>query len=188
MSTSTVKKLSIATAAAALAAGMLGAGTASAQGLSSNPDLGNQFAQLSSALFGGGEQEQTGLIQALPEGARPLSPAEAGRMLNGELVAQKNDLVSLDFQPQPATQSHLRLTDGCNSGTANYIFEHDNRLNITDILLTKRACDPATTTDSDDLLHVLRSHPFLYRIDDTTYAVGADPQHAIIFDLHPDPA
>ena len=184
MSTSTVKKLSIATATAALTAGMLGAGTASAQELSSNPDLANQFAQMSSALFGGGQQEQTGLIQSLPEGARPLTAPEASR-LNGKLVAQKNDLVSLDFRSQPSARGHLLIADGCNSGTANYFFEHDNRLTITEILLTKRACDPPTTADSDALLQVLRSHPFLYRIDDTTYAVGADPEHAIIFDLHP---
>ena len=181
MATKIAKKLSIATAALALTGGILGAGTAGAQELSSS-EVKDQLTQLSSSIFGNKDQpaapEEKGseLIVPLAESAQHLDTAEAAAALEGHFVAKKNSAVSLNFRPGGSADGALNFFDGCNGGSGSYHFDSAGSLRTENLNQTLKGCEPAIMADADALMTILTANPQVYRIDDNTVALASQGQ------------
>ncbi|MCT1450690.1 META domain-containing protein [Corynebacterium sp. p3-SID1194] len=173
----TVKKMTVATAAVAIAGGALGAGTAGAQELSSTSEIKDRATQLSSTLQGpkndAGKGQDSTLIVDLPQGSNHLDPVKAKAALTGPLKAKNNENISLEFTPSGTPDGTLSYDDGCNAGNANYHFDSADNLRISDFAETLALCEGAGAADADALKTILQANPAVYQIDDNTVALAS---------------
>ncbi len=179
----TLKKVTTATAFVALAGGVLGAGTAGAQELSSVDSLqSSQIQELSSRLFGGPgtpedseAPEGSGLIEKYEDvdGLQDKLPAdEAQKVLNGTFTAKKNPEISVTFN----SDGTLAYNDGCNSGGASYKLDQTDAIVVENLNSTLRACAPDAMADADALKAILSAKPVVFPLEGNNYALGSQGQ------------
>lgn len=179
----TLKKVTTATAFVALAGGVLGAGTAGAQELSSIDSLqSSQIQELSSRLFGGPgtpeapeAPEGSGLIEKYEDvdGLQDKLPAdEAQKVLNGTFTAKKNPAISVTFNDDGT----LAYNDGCNSGGASYKLDQTDAIAVENLNSTLRACAPDAMADADALKAILSAKPVVFPVEGNTFALGSQGQ------------
>ncbi|MEO5303482.1 MULTISPECIES: META domain-containing protein [Corynebacterium] len=179
----TLKKVTTATAFVALAGGVLGAGTAGAQELSSVDSLqSSQIQELSSRLFGGPgtpedseAPEGSGLIEKYEDvdGLQDKLPAdEAQKVLNGTFTAKKNPEISVTFN----SDGTLAYNDGCNSGGASYKLDQTDAIVVENLNSTLRACSPDAMADADALKAILSAKPVVFPLEGNNYALGSQGQ------------
>lgn len=179
----TLKKVTTATAFVALAGGVLGAGTAGAQELSSIDSLqSSQIQELSSRLFGGPgtpeapeAPEGSGLIEKYEDvdGLQDKLPAdEAQKVLNGTFTAKKNPAISVTFNDDGT----LAYNDGCNSGGASYKLDQTDAIVVENLNSTLRACAPDAMADADALKAILSAKPVVFPVEGNTFALGSQGQ------------
>ncbi|WP_144793176.1 META domain-containing protein [Corynebacterium singulare] len=175
MMTHTLKNATIATALAALTCGSLGTGVAGAvESAPTNPfgSSSSQFAQLSSKIFGGQDDEKgSGLVEKIDdvEGLKePLSAAEATKvLLDGPFEAKKNKNVSIGFQEDGT----VGLDDGCNGGSGTYtVNEKTGTVELKDVMTTKMGCEKSVMEDAKAFTDLVYAKPHVYTIDDSTIA------------------
>ncbi len=179
----TLKKVTTATAFVALAGGVLGAGTAGAQELSSvDSPQSSQIQELSSRLFGGPgtpedseAPEGSGLIEKYEDvdGLQDKLPAdEAQKVLNGTFTAKKNPEISVTFN----SDGTLAYNDGCNSGGASYKLDQTDAIVVENLNSTLRACAPDAMADADALKAILSAKPVVFPLEGNNYALGSQGQ------------
>ena len=180
----TLKKVTTATAFVALAGGVLGAGTAGAQELSSIDSLqSSQIQELSSRLFGGPGTPSTkpeapqgsGLIEKYEDidGLQEKLPAdEAQKVLNGTFTAKNNPAISVTFNEDGT----LTYDDGCNSGGGNYTLDQTDAIVVKNLTSTMRACSPEEMADADALNTILSAKPVVIPVEGNTFALGSQGQ------------
>ena len=182
------RKMTTATALVALTAGGLGAGLASAQGLSSTADLAqyvdvDRVGQLNSTVLGGASADaakqrtnQSHVVVGLPDGAQPLPAAEAKDAVVGLWQAKQSKAMTLELR----ADGTLTYDDGCNSGNGLYSIDDAGSMHVTDLSETRVMCDSTTMDNAAALKSVLRSHPAVYELDGSI-ALGSQDK-AVEFD------
>ena len=138
----TAKKLSVATAFAALTCSALGTGAAGAQEMSSLGGLdkldAGQIEKLSSMVLGKDNKDNAvmekyedikGLQEALPAD-------KAQQALDGTFTAKKNDSVFVTFEKNGT----LTYSDGCNNGNGTYQVDQNGAVVVDNMVETKMAC------------------------------------------------
>lgn len=180
----TLKKVTTATAFVALAGGVLGAGTAGAQELSSADSVkSSQIQELSSRLFGDSfssskdseAPEGSGLIEKYEDidGLQEKLPAdEAQKVLNGTFTAKNNPAISVTFNEDGT----LTYDDGCNSGGGNYTLDQTDAVVVKNLTSTMRACAPEEMADADALNTILSAKPVVIPVEGNTFALGSQGQ------------
>lgn len=180
----TLKKVTTATAFVALAGGVLGAGTAGAQEMSSVDSVKtSQIQELSSRLFGDSfssskdseAPEGSGLIEKYEEvdGLQDKLPAdEAQKVLNGTFTAKKNPAISVTFNDDGT----LTYNDGCNSGGGSYKLDQTDAIVVENLNSTMRACAPDEMADADALNAILSAKPVVFPVEGNTFALGSQGQ------------
>lgn len=172
MTSKTVKTLSAATALAALAGGVIGAGTANAQLSSNGPADIEGWTQMGWSAFSGSVINKGGnyvLLRDLPADAKPLTGADAKAALAGPLTAKGDSTINVSF----GQNGKLSFYDGCNAGSAPFTLGNDGTVNAGNLAVTQRLCDPTKMNKSDEVKAMLRAKPAVYRIDKTTVALVA---------------
>lgn len=166
----TLKKATTATAFVALAGGVLGAGTAGAQEMSSAESVKtSRIQELSPRLFGDSfssskdseAPEGSGLIEKYEEvdGLQDKLPAdEAQKVLNGTFTAKKNPAISVTFNDDGT----LTYNDGCNSGGGSYKLDQTDAIVVENLNSTMRACAPDEMADADALNAILSAKPVVF--------------------------
>ncbi len=180
----TLKKATTATAFAALAGGVLGAGTAGAQEMSSAESVKtSRIQELSSRLFDGSflsskdseAPEGSALIEKYEEvdGLQDKLPAdEAQKVLNGTFTAKKNPAISVTFNDDGT----LTYNDGCNSGGGSYKLDQTDAIVVENLNSTMRACAPDEMADADALNAILSAKPVVFPVEGNTFALGSQGQ------------
>ncbi|QRP98402.1 META domain-containing protein [Corynebacterium sp. FDAARGOS 1242] len=175
MLTHTFKKATIATAFAALTCGALGTGVAGAvESAPTNPfaSSSSQFAQLSSKIFGGQDDEKgSGVVEKIDdvEGLKaPLSADEANKvLLDGPFEAKKNKNITIGFQEDGT----VAVDDGCNGGSGTYAVDEKNgTVELKDVMTTKKGCEKSVMEDAKAFTDLVYAKPHVYTIDDSTIA------------------
>ncbi|OFN78073.1 hypothetical protein HMPREF2537_06230 [Corynebacterium sp. HMSC074E01] len=180
----TLKKVTTATAFVALAGGVLGAGTAGAQEMSSADSVKtSQIQELSSRLFGDSfssskdseAPEGSGLIEKYEDvdGLQDKLPAdEAKKVLIGTFTAKKNPEISVTFNDDGT----LTFNDGCNSGGGSYKLDQTDAVVVENLNSTMRACAPEEMADADALNAILSAKPVVIPVEGNTFALGSQGQ------------
>lgn len=175
MMTHTFKKATIATALAALTCGAFGTGVAgAAESAPTNPfaSSSSQFAQLSSKIFGGQDDEKgSGVVEKIDdvEGLKaPLSADEATKvLLDGPFEAKKNKNISIGFHEDGT----VGVDDGCNDGSGTYVVDERNgAVELKDVAFTLKGCDKPVMEEAEAFTDLVLAKPQVYAIDDSTIA------------------
>lgn len=170
MATKTAKTVTVATALAALAGGVLGAGHAEAQTSSVGPANVDQWVQMGWSAYGDSVIKSGGfLMRDLPEGAQPLAAPQARQALATPLEAKEDSTIALTFYPD----GRLYYYDGCNSGNASYEVDDRGTVQIGNPAETQRLCDPSTMNKADELKAILRANPAVFQVNNGTISLGA---------------
>lgn len=175
MATKTAKTVTVATALAALAGGVLGVGDAGAQTTAQMSSAGpadlDQWVQMGWSAYGDSVINSGGgfLMQDLPEGAQPLAAPQARQALASPLEAKADSTISLTFSPD----GRLSYYDGCNSGGASYEVDDRGTVQIGSLVETQRLCDPSTMNKADELKAILRANPAVFQLGPGAIALGA---------------
>ena len=181
MMSHTLKKATIATALAALTCGALGTGVAgAAESAPTNPfaSSSSQFAQLSSKILGGQDDEKgSGLVEKIDdvEGLKePLSADEATKvLLDGPFEAKKNKNISIGFHEDGT----VSLNDGCNIGGGTYtVNEKTGAVELKDVMSTQKVCEKPVMEDAQVFMDLVMAKPQVYAIDDSTIAFASQGQ------------
>lgn len=166
----TAKIVSAATALAASAGAVLGAGVASAQMSSTGQGVDQWVQQALSTQDSAVMRQGSGFVMKdLPEGAQPLPVREAKAALAKPIEAKDDPNIALTFYPE----GRVYYYDGCNSGNASYEVDGRGAVHVGPMAETQRLCEPAAMDKADELKAILRANPSVYRIDTNTIALGA---------------
>lgn len=174
----TAKKLSVATAFAALTCSALGTGAAGAQEMSSLGGLdkldAGQIEKLSSMVLGKDNKDNAvmekyedikGLQEALPAD-------QAQQALDGTFTAKNNDSVFVTFEKNGT----LTYSDGCNNGNGTYQVDQNGAVEVDNMVETKMACEPSVMQDAQQVKQILAGKPAVFSVDDSTFALGSQGQ------------